>query len=66
MSYWRFLLSSRPDRQWQFVDGDVRVGDARIVDKNIEALKFKAHGAEEPVDGPRIATIAGMSDLNLW
>lgn len=41
MSYWRFLLSSRPGRQRQFVDGDVRVGDARIVDENIDALNSR-------------------------
>jgi len=38
------------------------VGDAGVVDEDIEAGEFAADGAEESVDGVGIADIAGVSE----
>lgn len=37
------------------------MGDAGIVEENVEAAEFTADGAEESVDGVGIADITGMS-----
>jgi len=49
-----------PKRQGQLVNREISVGDAGVVDENIEALKLPADGAEEIVDGLRIADVAGL------
>jgi len=42
------------------------VGDARVVDEDVEALETLARGAEESVDGVRVADVAGVGeDLDL-
>src|SRR5215467_1772345 len=42
-----------PDRKWKFLDRQVRLGDASIVDGNVEMRKLAADGAEQIVDRVR-------------
>jgi hypothetical protein len=37
------------------------VGDASVVDKDVEAFEFAAGGVEEGVDGMRVADVGGVS-----
>jgi hypothetical protein len=37
------------------------VGDAGVVDEDVEAAEFAARSAEECIDGVRVADIAGVS-----
>jgi hypothetical protein len=50
-----------PDGEWKFFDGEIGVGDAGVVDEDVEAAEFAARSAEEGVDGVRVADIAGVS-----
>jgi hypothetical protein len=54
-----------PERQRQLVDCEIGVGDAGVVDENIQTFEFLADGAEQVVDRLRIANVAGLrQDLN--
>ena len=51
-----------PERQGQLVYCEIGVGDAGVVDEDIEALELVAEGAEEIVDRLRIADVAGVRE----
>ena len=51
-----------PDGEWKFFDREIGVGDAGVVDEDVEAAEFAARSAEEGVDGVRVADIAGVSE----
>jgi len=56
-----------PDGEWELFNGQIWVRDADVVDENVEALEFPARGAEEGVDGVRVADVAGMGqDFDSW
>ena len=44
------------------VHREIRVGDAGVVDENVEAVKLAADRAEQIVHGMRIADVAGLSE----
>jgi len=51
-----------PDWVREFVYCQVGVGDAGVVDHDVESVEFAADGAEEVVYGVRVADVAGMSE----
>lgn len=56
-----------PDGIGEFFYGEVRMGDAGVVDNDVEAVELAAEGAEEVVDRVRIADVARMSkDFYFW
>lgn len=40
---------------------EIRVSDAGVVDDDFKAAEFKPDSAEEPIDGVRIANVAGVN-----
>ena len=49
-----------PNREWKFLDGQAGLGDAGVVDGDIELWKLATNGAEEIVDRVGVADIAGV------
>lgn len=53
-----------PDGQRKFFYREIGMGDARVVDEDIDPAKFTAGSAEQGVDGVRFADIAGMGEYS--
>lgn len=51
-----------PDGEWKLFDREVGVGDASVVDEDVEASEFATGRAEQGVDGVRVADIAGVNE----
>ena len=51
-----------PDGEWKFFYGEIGMGDAGVVDEDVEAFELAARGAEEGVDIVWIANVAGVSE----
>jgi len=51
-----------PDRKRKFFDREILMGDAGVIDEDVEAAKFAARGAEESIDGVGIADVAGVRE----